>query len=222
MWFEKLEEGESWMGIWKGLFTCPHCHALIKEAICPICGNDHRPKNPYFTKVMHRGIEIEVPMTAMAGAIEWTTHLLLEIMKREYERPKSEKDLKHQIPQNLVIVILFWSFFESLMDKLFGDALKDYPNNIKNDLLKRYSSVGSRMGQLYKIIFSTTFKEDLYCISKGHIYEHIRRVHERRNEFIHGNPEAIDESLVRETIKYLQETQETWITIYNKRCTHIN
>jgi hypothetical protein len=41
-------------------------------------------------------------------------------------------------------------------------------------------------------------------------------VQRRRNEFVHGNAEAIDDSLAYVTIEKLQEA---WVALYNKRCT---
>jgi hypothetical protein len=53
----------------------------------------------------------------------------------------------------------------------------------------------------------------------GAIYAHLVEVQRRRNEFVHGNAEAIDDSLAYVTIEKLQEVQEAWVALYNKRCT---
>lgn len=44
-------------------------------------------------------------------------------------------------------------------------------------------------------------------------------VQRQRNEFVHGNAEAIDDNLVYETVEKLHDVQEASVALYNKRCT---
>jgi hypothetical protein len=46
----------------------------------------------------------------------------------------------------LVIVILFWTLFESLMDRFYEAALADLPGELGPELLSRFASIGSRLG----------------------------------------------------------------------------
>ena len=47
---------------------------------------------------------------------------------------------------------------------------------------------------------------------------HLRLLQERRNAFIHGDPEAIDDALVEATLARLESVQRGWICLFNKRC----
>lgn len=220
MWIDEPESKESWMGTWRGLITCAKCWGFIKPMICPLCGFDHSPGPPQ--KIIHEGKEYELPVAAFAGAIEWSTYMVLELMRREWNRPVVEDEVTSwtfKVPQKSMIVILFWSLFETLMDKFFTSALRKIPKSISDDLLKRYSGIGSRTDRLYKILFGSSFKKDLEELGHLHIYNHIVNLQIKRNDFIHGNPNAIDQSVIDDTIKYLQDTQLAWIDLYNKRCT---
>jgi hypothetical protein len=220
MWLDDLASTDSWMSVWRSRIICGNCEALITTMLCPICGHDHTPGPP--KKVVHKGQMIDIPQNAFMGAIEWSTYMSLELMRREWNRPiveQKENTWGYEVPQKMLIVILFWTLFETLMDKFFSSALKNFPTAISEDLLKRYSFIGARIGKLYKTVFSTSLKTDLEELGYGHIFNHISDLQKKRNDFIHGNPNAVDQNTIDNTIKYLQETQLAWIELYNKRCT---
>lgn len=220
MWIDELKNGDSWMGIWKAKIHCPNCWAIFDGSICPVCNKELKFEDKIFFDDKDNEHRIS---PCFAGAINWSNYVILNLMQQEWERPLlPDENLKvhnKKISQHLSIVILFWSLFENLTDQLFKDGLKHLPTNILNDLLKRYSSVGSRLDRLYKIAFSTSFKDDLNKVGFGHIYDHLCLVQNKRNSFIHGNPEEIDDRLIMDTITYLQDTQQAWILLYNLRCT---
>lgn len=222
MWLDEINNGESWLGVWKGKIHCPNCWAIFDGSKCPVCNCELSFEEEIY--VDDNGKEYRGISSCNPGAIDWTVYVILNLMQQEWERPllpeEQFKIFDRKIPQRLIVVILFWSLFENLMDKLFRDGLKHLPPEILDDLLKRYSSIGSRLGKLYKIAFSSSFKEDLNKIGYGHIYEHLRHVQEKRNSFIHGNPEGIDHDLILDTLTYLQDTQQAWILLYNMRCTN--
>jgi hypothetical protein len=142
-------------------------------------------------------------------------------MKREWERPTLEidKSFSAGTSQRLVLVILFWTLFEHHMDRFFDAALSNLPEKIRADLLRRYATIGSRMDQLYKLAFDTTFEDDLKQLGHEAVYTHVIKVQSRRNEFIHGNSDAIDDALVLETVEQLPAVQAAWLGLYNRRCT---
>jgi hypothetical protein len=165
-------------------------------------------------------------MNTSVGAIPWTTYCLLKMIEREYKRPSTtslfgEMNQENQPSEKLAIVILFWSLFENLMDKMFSDALTHVPPEIEDDLMKRYSSVGSRFGRLYPIVFSANFRDDFTKVGGETLYNFVIEIQRIRNQFIHGNPEAVKDSVVQTVISNLDNVQRAWIDLYNLRCAKI-
>jgi hypothetical protein len=146
-------------------------------------------------------------------------------MQREWERPLLEKDWFASRPaekcpsQRLALVILFWTLFEGLMDRFMDAGLADLPEGVRKDLLGRYGTIGSRLDRLYRVTWSTTFWDDLRALGFGSEADHLMNVQDRRNDFVHGNLEAIDDALVFATVEHLQTVQLGWIAVYNLRCT---
>lgn len=222
MWLDELKPGDSWMGVWHSKFTCGNCGGIIQDHVCPLCGFEHKPV--IFTNELIKKGFPSVPTITLMGAIAYNTHVILGLMKREWERPLTAgKEVagynNQEVPERLIIVLLFWTLFESLMDQLVSKKLESIPPKIAKDLLKRYSTINNRIGDLYKMVFENSFKEDLQEVGFPHLYDHIKNVQEKRNDFIHNNPKAIDEQMINDTVKYLQDVQQAWILIYNKRST---
>jgi hypothetical protein len=221
MWLDDLKPGDSWVGVWSALSHCDKCHALMHSSPCPMCGDsiDSSPQ-----RVVINGVERIVPHVTQ-GAIAWSTYVLLQLMQREWERPLAERVFFGSTPpekrpsQRLAIVILFWTLFEGLMDKFMDAGLADLPDGVRKDLLRRYGTIGSRLDRLYRLIWSTTLWDDLHTLGFGKEARHLANVQERRNDFVHGNPESIDDDLVQATVENLQTVQQGWIAVYNMRCT---
>ncbi len=221
MWLDDLKPGDSWMGVWYAVSHCDKCHALMRSGPCPVCGDtiDSSPQ-----RVVINGVERTMPHVTQ-GAIAWSTYVLLQLMQREWERPLVERDFFGSMPaekrpsQRLAIVILFWTLFEGLMDKFIDAGLADLPDGVREDLLRRYGTIGSRLDRLYRLTWSTTFWEDLRNLGFGTEADHLKNVQKRRNDFVHGNPESIDDGLVQVTVEHLQTVQQGWIAVYNLRCT---
>jgi hypothetical protein len=146
-------------------------------------------------------------------------------MQREWERPIApDESFSHAPPekrpsQKMIIVILFWTLFEHIMDRFFAVATNTLPQGVRNDLLRRYSGIGSRLDRLYRMLFDTTFQQDLSALGYSDVYSHLLRVQEKRNEFVHGQAEAIDDGLVNDTVAKLHEVQAAWVALFNQRCT---
>jgi hypothetical protein len=221
MWADDPEKNASWLGPWSHLIHCDQCHALIGTLVCSNCGRDYTQQSTSMTFNID-GKDLRVPPLIFQGALSWTTHSLLALMKREWDRPlaeASEWEQDGRPSQRMLIVVLFWTLFEHHMDRLLDAGLATTPPAIRADLLRRYSSIGSRMDQLYKLTFNATMKGDLAALGYSDVFEHLVQVQERRNEFVHGNSEAINDNLVREVVERLPNVQAAWLALYNKRCT---
>lgn len=223
MWADDPEKNKSWLGPWSGLIHCDRCHALMKIYVCLKCGRDFTPAGEWATVVVD-GKEHRVPAATFAGALSRTSYSLLWLMKREWERPLAEPDQGwgQGISQRLVIVILFWTLFEHLMDRFFDAALSVVPPaGVRKDLLRRYTTIGSRMGTLYKMLFDSGLETDLASLGHKEVYAHLINVQKCRNEFVHGNAAAIGDALVYDTVAKLPDVQQAWVDLYNDRCTGI-
>jgi hypothetical protein len=49
----------------------------------------------------------------------------------------------------------------------------------------------------------------------------LAKVQEQRNQFAHGQPQAIDDNLVKSVVEKLKVEHEAWIAVFNKRATRI-
>ena len=112
-------------------------------------------------------------------------------------------------------MIVFWSYFETCIDRLFREAAQAIPGQVMEHLLDRYSGIGARLDRLYKVIFSTTYRADLSDLGYGNVAALLKRVEECRNRFAHGEPEAIVDSLVEPLVAALKAEHEGWIAVFN-------
>ena len=218
LWADK--EKPNWLGVWSRLSHCPSCHTLMNSSgPCPKCGFAFEPMEHRWTDAS--GATRTHLSMAVPGAFSVTT-ATLSLMQREWERPASENEKSQsfieQVSPKLILVILFWTLFEHLMDRFFNTAVASLPEGVGRDLLERYASIGSRMGRLYPLLFGTTLEADLAALGHGRVSGHLRKVQARRNDFVHGNASAIDDPLVRETVERLHEVQEAVVALFNLRC----
>lgn len=217
------DKDASWLGPWLKLSHCWKCHTLIEGVSCPKCGAEFTPTE---LKIATTDGEIQItPVYTTQGAFSWTMHVLADLMKREWWRPVSVADsFSYQPPdkrpsQRMVIVVLFWTLFEHLMDRFFAVATSSLPPSVGADLLRCYSGIGSRMDRLYKLLFETTMEKDLVALGHADVYAHLLKVQDRRNRFVHGEAEAIDDTLVEEIVAKLHDVHSAWIALFNLRCT---
>ena len=84
------------------------------------------------------------------------------------------------------MVLMFWSYFETRIERLFRESPKTVPNKVMDHLLERHASVGARMDKLYKMVFSTTYRADLNGLVYGELAALLKKVQECRNRFAHG------------------------------------
>jgi len=219
MWAD--EKDANWLGVWCDLSHCPTCHTLMKSSRpCPNCGFEFKPQQHTRTDtagVTHKSMSLTVP-----GAFSVTTATLLRLMQREWDRPVRENESSQafieEVSPKLVLVILFWTLFEHLIDQFFHSAVSSLPAGVGRDLLDRYSSIGARMFRLYPLLFGISLERDLVSLGHTTVYAHLRNVQEKRNDFVHGNAAAMDDALVRETVERLHEVQEAVVALFNLRC----
>jgi hypothetical protein len=218
MWAD--EANANWLGIWSNLTHCGTCHTLMASAgSCPRCGFACQPHTHSFTDAA--GVtQTRMPFIT-PGAFTVTTATLLALMQREWERPNVDsagRSFVEEASPKLVLVILFWTLFEHLMDRFFNAAVSQLRPAVGRDLMDRYSFIGARMFTLYPLLFEVSFEEDLTALGFASVYTHLRNVQEKRNEFIHGNASAITDALVRETVERLHDVQRSIVALYNQRC----
>jgi hypothetical protein len=217
-----MSKHKNWLGPWSGLIHCGKCHALMSGSQCPVCADQLSTERWMTVKV--DGKDHQVPANIYEGALSWTAHSLLGLMRREWERPlldeeRSSAPLAKRCSQRVLVVILFWTLFEHLMDQFFQTAVSRLPRRVGADLMKRHQTVGSRMDRLYTMLFDTKIETDLGALGFSDVIPHLKRVQDARNAFVHGNAEAIDDALVSQTIERLQDVQAGWLALFNYRCT---
>jgi hypothetical protein len=200
------------------LIHCGECNALYRNACepCPVCGHqiDMSPRT-----IERDGVKHSVP-AALAGALPYSSYVLLDQIRTELEHPVSDPNLASGRPaQHYVVIILLWTLFESLMERFFETAFADLPGKLGEELLRKFPNIGDRLGRLYKSRWGTTFWDDLATIGYAKAAEQLKLVQERRNSFVHGEPEAIDNDLVRTTVERLLDIQLGWVAVFNLRCT---
>jgi hypothetical protein len=224
MWYDDLPANGSWASLWHDLIVCGNCGGIRDfKQVCPGCGAPV-PTSEIRTFTLPDGTVEHVTMAFMGAEGRYQDYVYLQMMEREWERPLLPADaslinLSNPPPSpRAAIVLLFWTYFETRIDRLLRLGLKDQPAEIVEDLLNRYASVGARMDRLYKIVFGTTYFADLNDSGFQDITNHLVNVQKHRNDFSHGQPEAIDDELVRSVVEKLKAEHEAWVSIFNKKC----
>lgn len=221
-WFSQLGKDDSWARLWSGYITCK-CGGIRRHGeTCSACQSP-MPKYEGRTIQLEDGTEQYIP-PAFAGAEgryeDWVYLIMLE---EEWFRPITDKARYMSISENsrpspkAVIVLIFWTYFETRIDRLFKTMFDGLPEAISADLLQKYSSVGSRLDRLYKIAFGTTYWADLEELHFAPVADLLKRTQQSRNAFMHGHPEAINDSLVEELILALKDEHESWVSVFNRR-----
>lgn len=223
MWCDNLPHGASWTVLWRHRTICPQCSAIWKiDLPCPVCGYTFHPSPPETIKLAD-GRHYEVPAAVFTGAEgRYEDYVYLQMMEREWKRPNSPSDIEispdiAKLATRASIVILFWSYFETRIDRLLRSGMQNVPQKIAEDVLARYSGIGSRIDRLYRLVFGSTYNADLIELGYSGISQLLSQVQIRRNEFSHGNPQAIDDALVTLLVENLEQEHESWIAVFNKR-----
>lgn len=147
-------------------------------------------------------------------------YMLLNMMEREWRRSKTEGAVTPSLAggsESAAIVIFYWTYFESRMERLIRFGLNRLPAAVAKDLAARYSGVGHYMRELYYILFGVKYRDDLMAVDAESIDGHLVQVQEARNKFIHGDPEALNDALVNRVVSKMADEHQAWVDVYNRR-----
>ena len=216
-WYEELA-GQSWATLWHGYVICGHCVGIRQfEADCPACGAKPRPS----VSLVNEGEVVQSVWMGAEGRYE--DYVYLQMLQREWERPAAVFEGFEHFPEEerpssrAALVLLFWSYFETRIERLHRTAMRDLPQRVLDDEMKRYSFIGQRLYDLYKIFFDTNYFEDLRDLGFENVANVLKDLHRRRNDFAHGNPSAINDATVKALVEVLKAEHEGWIAVYNRR-----
>lgn len=169
------------------------------------------------------GTERQVAMAYMGGERSYEDYVYLQMLEREWKRPITDDDkfldiaASHRPSARAIVVLVFWTYFETRIERLIREATRALPEAVVKDLLSRYTTVGSRMDRLYKVLFGSSYAGDLRALGYSGIADLLQRVQTQRNEFAHGHPEAIGDGLVEEMVAALKDEHESWIAVFNAK-----
>ncbi|NGO53019.1 hypothetical protein [Allomesorhizobium camelthorni] len=222
MWFDELP-GKSWASLWSGYVVCGgNCSGIRKiDACCPACGADRFDTSPKIMTINGKEVVIHATLAGAEGRYE--DYIYLEMLQREWERPAAEFERFSHFSDTerpsarAALVLLFWGYFETRIDRLHRAAMRALPQRVLNDELRRYSGIRSRLYELYKIFFGTTYFDDLRDQGFVAVADLLKDIHERRNAFAHGKPQAINDVTVNALVENLKAEHDAWIAIYNRR-----
>lgn len=223
-WYEALPAGRTWASLWTGYILCGECRCIRRlEQSCPVCGSE--PYSSRSRTVVVDGKEMVVSDMFMGAEGRYEDWVYLQMLEREWKRPVTDTDRSSEFDQTsqpssrAAIVVLFWSYFETRIERLLRAGMQNVPTRLAEDTLQRYASIGSRLDRLYRVLFETTYWADLAELGFDDVGRHLTQVQERRNAFAHGDPRAIGEALVTSVVDNLNREHEAWIAAYNRRGT---
>ena len=224
-WYESMPDDWSWAFLWSGYVRCM-CGGIRTtelEAKCGACGKAWVEVEPAPHVIRDTdGRELHVKPDLAGGEGRYEDWVYLSMVEREWRRPV-DANLYGSVPENrrpsarAIVVLVFWSYFETRIERLFRETATAVPQRVMDHLLERHSFVGTRMDRLYKMVFSTTYRADLNDLGYARVAALLKKVELRRNRFAHGHPEAINDALVEELVAGLKDEHEGWIAVFNKR-----
>jgi hypothetical protein len=215
-----FDDWQWWWGAWQDRIRCGSCGALMDLKVpCPVCAMDYSKPDPGAFIV--RG-GVKVPMQVFAGALDWSPYVMLQLMHRDWLRPlgmdNNALPAENRPSSRTLVVLVFWTYFETLMNWYYETATSELPTPVASDLLNRYGSIGSRLDRLHRILFRARYGDDLDSLGYPAMRAHLENLQRQRNAFLHGSPEAISDSLVEDTVRFIPSFHEAWIASFNLRC----
>jgi hypothetical protein len=145
------------------------------------------------------------------------------MIEREWKRQLNDADFLPRVSESVrpspraSVVLVFWSYFETRIDRLLQTTTRGLPVGVRKELLKRHSQIGARLVRLYRVLFETTYWSDLRTLGFGQVADLLQLIQQERNKFVHGHPEAISHELVDQLVASLREEHEAWIAVFNLR-----
>ena len=168
------------------------------------------------------GNDLQVPRVVPGAEGQYEDWVYLRMLEWEWLKPV-EADFYESIPERsrpsarAIVVLVFWSYFETRIERLYRETALGVPKPVMAHLLERHPTAGRRMKDLYRLVFSTTYLAELNQLGYGSVAELLRRVQKARNSFTHGHPEAINDALVEDLVAGLEEEHEAWVAVFNRR-----
>ncbi len=223
MWCDELQSRDTWASLWDGYVLCGvACRGIRRiEHSCPACGAGPMDLSP--TTHVIDGQNVTCTATFMGAEGRYEDYIYLQMLQREWQRPIAEFEGFSHFPNSerpssrAAFVLLFWGYFETRIERLLRTAMLALPERVLEDSLRRYSGIGSRVYDLYKIFFDTNYFDDLQARGYPTIGKLLKDIHTRRNEFAHGRPQAINDEIVATLAENLKLEHEAWIAVYNNR-----
>lgn len=220
MWYDKLAAGKRWTSLIGDFVTCGCGGIRTTSDTCPACAAEPYDVTPtVYRDSTGQVLQIYPAFCGAEGRRE--DYQLLALMEREWRRPKLETAdqtwLTSGMSERAAVVLLFWTYFETRINRLIAIGLTPLPDAVQKDMLNRYDSVTSHMKQLYEIVFGVRYLDDLIAVGAESIGGHLARVQDARNRFVHGKPEALSDSLVEAVVRNLKAEHDAWVCVFNRR-----
>ena len=217
MWIDDIPAGQGWTFLWSGRILCSCGGIRGVDSHCPACDAPPYHGSPQII-VLEDGSTLHIAATFMGAEGRYEDYIYLRMMEHEWTRATAPShEMLGGVSEKASVVLLFWTYFETRIERLLRIGLRGVPTTLAEDTLERYSSIGARLDTLYRVLFGTTYEKDLKDSGCLALWSHLKDVQKRRNEFIHGNPKAIDDAFVREVVTRMQQEHEAWIELFNKR-----
>jgi hypothetical protein len=109
------------------------------------------------------GEEMVIHPTFAGAEGRYEDYIYLQMLQREWERPTAEferfshfADSEHPSAR-AALVLLFWGYFETRIERLHRTAMRALPKRVLDDQLRRYSGTIARHGhpgQAYRTSFA--------------------------------------------------------------------
>lgn len=222
MWYLSLPSGWSWDSLWYGYTRCS-CGGIRKDG--EVCGACKEPLKPPAEMLLTGpdGRKYPVQQAVPGGEDRYEDYVYLRMLEREWLRPISDEDRflgiieQHRPSARAIVVLVFWTYFETKIARLIRSACRRMPERLVEDFLRRNQNISKRLNDSYRVLFDSDYWGDLKLLGYSDVAELLQKVHEHRNQFAHGHPEAINDELVENLVGGLQREHEGWIAVFNKR-----
>jgi hypothetical protein len=97
------------------------------------------------------GEEMVIRPTFAGAEGRYEDYIYLQMLQREWERPTAEFERFSHFADSerpsgrAALVLLFWGYFETRIERLHRTAMRARPKRVLDDQLRRYSGIGSRL-----------------------------------------------------------------------------
>lgn len=213
-------EDRLWFALWGRRILC-HCGAICEiQSTCAVCGEEPKSISSMYVENDDGNRQRRPIFMPAEGRFE--DYVLLQMLHRECTKT-IEPNLYSSIPEahrpsaRASAILLFWTYFEARVERLYRETAVNVPSNVLNHLLARNRDIGRRIKDLYEVVFSSTYFADLQTLGFSKSVELISKTQKARNQFVHGHPEAIDDEHVDTLVEGLVEEQLGWIAVFNHR-----